>query len=149
MKIKQLLITAFFILIAFNAACEKAQRKLPVSVIHFLTKDGRQVTVEAEVARTDEQRQKGLKWRKSLDDGKGMLFVFDRDIILSFWMENTLIPLSIAFMSKDGTVLEIHDMQPKNTTAIKSARSLRYALEVPQGWFARAGITVGCKAAIP
>ncbi|GHV20009.1 hypothetical protein FACS189494_02900 [Spirochaetia bacterium] len=134
---------------AVNAACEKAQGKLPVSAITFLTKSGETVVVEAEVARTDEERNMGLMWRKSLSDGKGMLFVYDRDRIMAFWMKNTLIPLSIAFMAKDGTVLEIHDMQPQSTMSIKSARSMRYALEVPQGWFKRAGVSVGSKAGIP
>jgi uncharacterized membrane protein (UPF0127 family) len=79
-------------------------------------------------------------YRKSLDDGKGMLFVFDRDESLSFWMKNTLIPLSIAFIASDGRILEIRDMEPESLTPVHSSRSVRYALEVPQGWFDRAGV---------
>jgi uncharacterized membrane protein (UPF0127 family) len=81
--------------------------------------------------------------RQSLKDGEGMLFVFDRDHILSFWMKNTLIPLSIAYIAYDGRILEIHDLEPQNLLAVRSNRSARYALEVPQGWFARMGIRAG------
>jgi uncharacterized membrane protein (UPF0127 family) len=72
-----------------------------------------------------------------------MLFVFERDQILSFWMKDTLIPLSIAYISHGGQILEIHDMKPLNQTPIYSSRSARYALEVPQGWFTKAGINLG------
>jgi uncharacterized membrane protein (UPF0127 family) len=82
-------------------------------------------------------------YRKNLGDGKGMLFIFDRDEILSFWMKNTRIPLSIAFIAKDGRILEIRNMQPQDETPVRSSRSARYALEVPQGWFSRAGIAPG------
>jgi uncharacterized membrane protein (UPF0127 family) len=104
---------------------------------------GTPVVINVELARTAEQHIKGLMKRKSLDDGKGMLFIFDRDDILSFWMKDTLIPLSIAFISADGRILEIYDMEARNLTTVRSSRSARFALEVPQGWFDRAGIGVG------
>jgi uncharacterized membrane protein (UPF0127 family) len=62
---------------------------------------------------------------------------------MSFWMKNTLIPLSIAFIATDGRIIEIKDMEPLNLSPVQSSRSVRYALEVPQGWFSRAGIGVG------
>jgi uncharacterized membrane protein (UPF0127 family) len=96
-----------------------------------------------ELARTGAERTQGLMNRKTLADGRGMLFIFDRDQILSFWMKNTLIPLSIAFIARDGRILEIRDMRPLDETAVRSSRSVRYALEAPQGWFGRAGITAG------
>jgi uncharacterized membrane protein (UPF0127 family) len=101
------------------------------------------VPVIAELARTDEQRQQGLMYRRSLKDGEGMLFIFERDQVLSFWMKNTLIPLSIAYISGDGRILEVHDMEPGNLNPVTSSRSARYALEVPQGWFGRAGLRPG------
>jgi uncharacterized membrane protein (UPF0127 family) len=73
-----------------------------------------------------------------------MLFIYERDQILSFWMKNTLIPLSIAFISSDGHILEIRDMSPQSLSPVKSSRSARFALEVPQNWFTRANITPGC-----
>ena len=103
------------------------------------------VTIKAEIARTNEERSRGLMHRKSLDDGEGMLFVFDRDEMLSFWMKNTLIPLSIAFIASDGRIVEIRDMEPGNLDPVRSSRSVRYALEVPQGWFNRINMGVGDK----
>ncbi|MDR2417545.1 MAG: DUF192 domain-containing protein [Treponema sp.] len=107
------------------------------------TTTGVSVPISVEIAINDEQRAQGLMNRKSLEDGKGMIFVFDRDQIMSFWMKNTLIPLSIAFIASDGRILEIHDMEPLDLNSTRSSRSARYALEVPQGWFSRVGISVG------
>jgi uncharacterized membrane protein (UPF0127 family) len=101
------------------------------------------VRLRAELARTEAERSRGLMYRESLPDGEGMLFIFDRDQILSFWMKNTLIPLSIAFISYNGEILEIRDMRPGDLNTVRSSRSVRYALEVPQGWFSRAGIGAG------
>jgi uncharacterized membrane protein (UPF0127 family) len=104
---------------------------------------GRTVAIQVEIARTDEQRSQGLMYRTRLDDGQGMLFIFDRDEILSFWMKNTEIPLSIAFISSDGRIMEIRDMEPHSIDSVRSSRSVRYALEVPQGWFSRVNLGVG------
>jgi uncharacterized membrane protein (UPF0127 family) len=104
---------------------------------------GGSVTVRAEIARSAEEKRRGLMYRKGLADGRGMLFVFDRDQIMSFWMKNTLIPLSIAYIKSDGTILEIWDMRPLDENPVSSSRGVRYALEAPQGWFGRAGIKPG------
>jgi uncharacterized membrane protein (UPF0127 family) len=104
---------------------------------------GEPVQMTVEVARTNTERAQGLMHRKSLDEGRGMLFVFDRDQILSFWMKNTSIPLSIAFIARDGRILEIRDMRPLDESSVRSGRSARYALEAPRGWFSRAGIAPG------
>jgi len=107
--------------------------------------DGRggRVTITAELAISEAQRAQGLMHRRSLDDGEGMLFIFERDQILSFWMKDTLIPLSIAYIDSDGRILEIYDLQPQNLNPVRSIRPARYALEVPQGWFSRAGLGPG------
>jgi uncharacterized membrane protein (UPF0127 family) len=107
------------------------------------TSDGVLIPISVEIAIDEEQRAQGLMNRTSLEDGNGMIFVFDRDQVMSFWMKNTLIPLSIAFIASDGRILEIHDMKPLDLNSTRSNRSARYALEVPQGWFSRAGISVG------
>lgn len=104
---------------------------------------GGAIGIQAEIARNDRERAQGLMKRKSLDDGAGMLFVFDRDEIVSFWMKDTLIPLSIAFIAYDGRIMEIRDMEPQNLTPVRSRRLARYALEVPQGWFSRVGLAPG------
>jgi uncharacterized membrane protein (UPF0127 family) len=102
-----------------------------------------QVTVMAEIARDEHERNTGLMYRRKLPEGEGMLFVFERDQILSFWMKNTFVPLSIAFIAFDGRIVDIRDMEPQSLTAVKSSRSVRYALEVPQGWFIRQEIREG------
>ena len=106
---------------------------------------GGQHIITAELARTDAQRSQGLMYRKILKDGEGMFFVFERDQSLSFWMKNTLVPLSIAYISSDGRIFEIYDLEPGDLKPVMSSRSGRYALEVPQGWFSRVGIGVGDK----
>ena len=103
------------------------------------------VVIKAELAQSPQERNKGLMHRKKLAHGKGMLFIFDKDQIMSFWMKNTQIPLSIAFISSDGRILEIKNMQPFDTNSVYSSRSVRYALEVPQGWFTRMNINIGDK----
>ena len=103
------------------------------------------VVINTEIARSEEQKRQGLMHRTELKDGEGMIFIYEWDQILSFWMMNTLIPLSIAFISHEGRILEISDMEPGDLNPVRSSRSARYALEVPQGWFERAGIEIGDK----
>ena len=107
--------------------------------------NGGRIILMAEIARTQAQRQQGLMYRKELKDGEGMLFIFEKDEALSFWMKNTLVPLSIAYIASDGRMLEIYNMEPGNLDPVRSNRSVRYALEVPQGWFGRAGLAAGDK----
>jgi uncharacterized membrane protein (UPF0127 family) len=100
-------------------------------------------TVKAEIAVTQEERSRGLMYRENLPDGEGMLFVFESDQILSFWMKNTYIPLTIAYISSNGKIVDILDMYPHDENSVASSRSVRYALEVPQGWFFRVGVQTG------
>ena len=135
-------ILLFFILfIAAFSACS-GQEKFETQQLSIESRTG-PVTILAEIARTDAQRTQGLMFRQELKDGHGMLFIFERDQILSFWMKNTFIPLSIAYISDDGRILEIYDMEPEDLSPVRSSRSARYALEVPQSWFDRAGIGIG------
>jgi len=99
----------------------------------------------AEIARTETERERGLMHRSSLAEGKGMLFVFDKDDRLAFWMKNTTLPLSIAYVASDGTIRQLSDLEPLSLATVQSERSVRYALEVPRGWFERAGVRVGDK----
>ena len=132
----------FFFILCFNiTSC--SPRKFTVQEIP-IERDGQVVAViKAEIARTQEERAQGLMYRKRLPDGEGMLFIFERDQVLSFWMKNTLIPLSIAFIASDGRIIETKDMRPGDPNTVLSSRSARYALEVPQGWFSRAGVKRG------
>jgi len=102
------------------------------------------VAVEAEVADESDERTIGLMGRKELAEGKGMLFVFREPQPLGFWMRDTLVPLSIAYINAAGVIREIHDLQPLDETPARSAfRDLLYALEVPQGWFHKNKILPG------
>ncbi|MEN9544974.1 MAG: hypothetical protein RLZZ598_1807 [Pseudomonadota bacterium] len=101
--------------------------------------------IHAEVARTEEQRAIGLMHRPILAANDGMLFVFDRPGVQCFWMKNTLIPLSIAFIADDGSIVNIAEMKPQSLDSHCSAQPVRLALEMNSGWFAKRGIASGAK----
>jgi len=98
--------------------------------------------VQAEIARTPQARSRGLMERRGLARDHGMLFVFDEDEPQCFWMKNTPLPLSIAFIDARGRIVSIQDMQPYALDTHCSPGPVRYALEMSQGWFNRAGISV-------
>jgi len=102
-------------------------------------------SLQVEVAATPQQRQIGLMERKSLADDAGMLFVFEHKDVHCFWMKNTLIPLSIAFLADDGSIVNIADMQPQTLDFHCAYKPVRYALEVKQGGFQRRGIEAGSR----
>jgi uncharacterized membrane protein (UPF0127 family) len=135
-------LTAFFA-VTGALACTPLEKRLEQRDLILEKAGGGEAALRVEIARSDEERAAGLMHRKRLPDGEGMLFVFDRDQILSFWMKDTLVPLSIAFIAYNGRILEIRDMQPRDLSTIRSGRAARYALEVPQGWFERAGLSAG------
>lgn len=100
-------------------------------------------TVQVEIANTSVTRQRGLMGRTHLPDGHGMLFVFDVTDSHCFWMKDTPLPLSIAFITDQGRIATIADMQPYTEAAHCPSEAVRYALEVPQGWFSRMEINPG------
>lgn len=126
----------------FSSVCCKT-KKLPVIEITITRADGSSIPVKAEVAQKEEERNHGFMERKNIPDGTGMLFIFEKEQILSFWMKNTPHPLSIAYIDNRGKIRNIYDMTPFSLTPIKSTSSVRYALEVPQGWFDTNNIKVG------
>lgn len=101
--------------------------------------------IRAEVAADYETRGRGLMHRKSLGPNSGMLFVFDGPAIQCMWMKNTDLPLSVAFLDAQGTIINIADMQPHTEDSHCAKRPALYALEMEQGWFARRGIKAGMK----
>lgn len=100
-------------------------------------------TLTAEVADQPDERVRGLMYRDSLGADAGMLFVYTDDSERRFWMKDTRIPLSIAYLDAGGRIVKIADLQPLNETGVPSGRPARYALEVNQGWFAKNGVTEG------
>ncbi len=105
-------------------------------------------TVQAEVARTPEEREEGLMYRTELAPGRGMLFVFPDLQTRSFWMKDTLIPLDIAYIDENLRITDIQAMEPRTEDLHPSARPAMFALEVPQGWFAEQGIEAGAVARV-
>jgi uncharacterized membrane protein (UPF0127 family) len=99
--------------------------------------------IHAEVARTPLQTQTGMMFRTEMASHEGMLFVFDNLERRCFWMKNTLLPLSIAFIADDGRIVSLADMQPQSEASHCSAEPVRYALEMNLGWFAKRGIKPG------
>ena len=99
----------------------------------------------AEVARTQDERALGLMFRPSMPANAGMLFEFEQPGVQCFWMRNTLLPLSAAFVADDGKVVNIEDMQPQSDDSHCSGQPVRYVLEMNQGWFAKRGIKPGFK----
>lgn len=134
------LISAFAAFALFFISCVK---KLPAQNLTLNRADGSTVRVRAETARTDAERSRGFMKRKRIPDGTGMLFVFAKDEKLSFWMKDTPHSLSIAYIDSSGRIRDIYDMTPFSLAPVVSTVSVRYALEVPQGWFERVNVKIG------
>ncbi len=101
--------------------------------------------IRAEVAKTPEEHSIGLMFRQSMPTNDGMLFIFDRPGQQCFWMKNTLLPLSIAFIADDGRITNIDAMKPQTLDSHCSTQEVRYVLEMNDGWFAKRGIKAGMK----
>jgi uncharacterized protein len=99
--------------------------------------------IQAEVAQTPQQQQIGMMHRRTMGANEGMLFVYAQPNRLCFWMRNTLIPLTIAFIADDGRIVHLADMKPLDESSHCSTEPVRYALEMNQGWFSKKGIRKG------
>jgi len=103
--------------------------------------------IDAQVAVTPQERQIGLMHRKDMPQQEGMLFVFEQPATQCFWMKNTLLPLTAAFVADDGTIVNLADMKPQTLDSHCSAQPVRYVLEMNQGWFAKRGLKAGFRLA--
>jgi hypothetical protein len=133
-KQAQLLVVALLLAVSTAAACAK----LPQTALTI----GRH-TLTAEVANTDATRSTGLMHRRMLPENRGMLFVFPDIAIHGMWMMNTHLPLSVAFLDRDGVIINIADMTPHSQETHSAARPAKYALEMNRGWFRKRGIKPG------
>lgn len=142
MRLPALLILRVLLLLAPVAGWAEApapQPKLPTVTLTIGDK-----TLTAEVADEPAEMETGMMMRTRMADGEGMVFVLGTPQKASFWMQNTLIPLSIAYVNATGLILEIHDLKPRDETPVQSSfDTISYAIEVPQGWFLRNGILPG------
>jgi uncharacterized protein len=126
--------------LATNAFAQQAQQNLPAVQLNAGIHN-----IQAQVARTPEQRATGLMFRTTMPTNEGMLFVFEEAATQCFWMKNTLLPLSTAFLGDDGAVVNIAEMKPQTLDSHCSTKPVRYVLEMNQGWFAKRGIKPGAK----
>jgi uncharacterized protein len=105
--------------------------------------------IQVYVARNHEERALGLMHRRELPDDEGMLFMCEDRAVQSFWMKDTGLPLSIAFLEEDGTILKIADLEPNDLEPESSEHPVRFVLEVNQGWFRERGIAPGVRISGP
>jgi uncharacterized membrane protein (UPF0127 family) len=139
MQILPLLLT-LAMLVSSQSASSQAQPRLET-----ITLQAGMQNIRAEVARTDRQMQTGMMFRREMGTHEGMLFVYDSPAIRCFWMKNTPLPLSIAFIADDGSIVDLADMEPLSERSHCSNKPVRFALEMNQGWFDKRRIGVGFK----
>ena len=126
--------------LSMQALAQQAQTNLPRTKLsagmHML---------DVQLAQTPQERQIGLMFRKEMPQHEGMLFVFEQPATQCFWMRNTLIPLTAAFVADDGTIVNLADMKPLSDDSHCSTKPVRFVLEMNQGWFAKRNIAAGYK----
>ncbi len=133
------------------AEATKLAQASELRTVTIHTSSGEEVRVRVEIADNASEHARGLMYRTTLAENRGMLFIFEGEQTLSFWMKNTLIPLSIAFIGSEGRIVDIQDMKPldDDPPSYVSARPAQYALEVNQGFFEERGVEVGDRAELP
>jgi uncharacterized membrane protein (UPF0127 family) len=139
-KVPHLLIGTLLVAASFLAAAQEAQMDLPRAKL-----SAGMHQIDSQVASTPGQRSTGLMYRKTMPQHEGMLFVFEQPTKQCFWMKNTLLPLTAAFVDDDGTIVNLEDMKPQTLDAHCSAKPVRFVLEMNQGWFAKKGLKPGSK----
>ena len=127
------------------AACAAASAQQGPQFLPAIALNAGMYNIRAELAQTPLQREIGLMNRPSLPAASGMLFVFEEPATQCFWMKNTLIPLSVAFIADDGTVVNVDEMKAQTLNSHCSTQPVRYVLEMNQGWFKKRGIGPGSK----
>jgi len=136
--------TALFCLVALCSAPTWAQNTAQLDLPRIQITAGMYL-IDTQVASTAEQRSTGLMYRRQMPTGEGMLFVFNQPSEQCFWMKNTLIALTAAFVADDGTIVNLADMKPLTIDSHCSAKPVRYVLEMNLGWFDKKGIKAGFK----
>jgi hypothetical protein len=137
--------TCFWLACASTATAQTLQQATPQLGLARAQLTAGMHRLDVQLAQTPEQRQIGLMWRKEMPQHEGMLFVFEQATIQCFWMRNTLIPLTAAFIEDDGTIVNLADMQPQSDDSHCSSKPVRFVLEMNQGWFAKRQIKPGFK----
>ena len=141
---KHLLFSLIFLCSAAALAQESPQLDLPRVKL-----SAGMHQIDAQVAATPQQRSVGLMHRKEMPAHEGMLFVFEQAGVQCFWMKNTLLPLTAAFLDDDGQIVNLADMKPQSLDSHCSTKPVRYVLEMNQGWFAKKNLKAGARLAGP
>jgi len=122
-----------------NMLPKQAQPKLPTIKVWVGAEE-----LVTEMALTGDQQMTGMMWRTNMPENTAMIFVHPTPRQAGYWMKNCFVPLSVAYIATDGTILEIHDLQPHDTNSVVSVSDkVRFALETPQGWFQRHNVSTG------
>jgi uncharacterized membrane protein (UPF0127 family) len=139
------------LVLAFLACDSSEPKPTPILPTREITVSSGETSAKltVELAITGKQREQGLMLRQKMDESQGMLFFFRNDQTIGFWMKDTYLPLSIAYLDESGTILEIRDAKPLDQTILTPAKPYRNTLEVNQGWFERRKLGVGSKVALP
>jgi len=140
MKKRLLLTLCALSSVGLSASAQEQAQNLPTVALNAGI-----YNIRAQVAQTPGELQTGLMYRKAMGSNEGMLFVFEQGGVQCFWMKNTILPLSAAFVEDDGTVVNVEDMKPQTLDSHCSKRPVRFVLEMNQGWFAKHGIKAGAK----
>ena len=133
-------LSLWLVCLSFSVWAQQAQTQLPRVILQ-----AGMFQIEAQVAYTPAQREIGLMFRQDMATHEGMLFVFEQPQKQCFWMKNTLLPLTAAFVEEDGTIVNLADMKPQSTESHCSDKPVRFVLEMNQGWFAKRGLKKGFK----
>ena len=142
---RHLLAAALAALTCLPAAAQRAPAGQPQLDLPRTTLSIGMHRIDAQLASTHLQRQIGLMHRQEMPPHEGMLFVFEQPAVQCFWMKNTLIPLTAAFLADDGSIVNLADMQPLDEQSHCSAKPVRYVLEMNQGWFAQRHLRAGTR----
>ncbi len=138
---KRALLTLLLSGFAFSALAQDA----PQTNLPRIKLQAGMYQIHTQVAQTPDQRSIGLMFRKEMPQHEGMLFVFEQPATQCFWMKNTLLPLTAAFVADDGTIVNLADMKPQTTDSHCSEKPVRFVLEMNQGWFSKKGLKAGSR----
>ena len=144
-RLRTFLLAAVATLTATGALAQLATEGMPQLDLQRTQIGAGMYRIDAQVAATPEQRQIGLMYRKQMPQHEGMLFVFERPAVQCFWMKNTLIPLTAAFVADDGSIVNLADMKPLDETSHCSTKPVRFVLEMNQGWFGQHHLAAGSR----
>ena len=143
--LKKILGSLLVALMSFSAIAQGTPQGNPQINLQRANLSAGMHLIQVQLAQNFEQRQIGLMWRKEMPQNEGMLFIFEQPSVQCFWMRNTLLPLTAAFVADDGTIVNLLDMKPMSDDSHCSTKPVRFVLEMNLAWFAKRNIQAGFK----